>query len=59
VVKQGVALVPLRFQESRDQEYLGETLSEAPIDQLSRVRGLRVPGSGVMARFRDERGPRT
>ncbi len=57
--KQGVALLPLRFQGPREHEYLGETLSEALIDQLSRVRGLRVPGSGVMARFRDERDPRT
>jgi serine/threonine-protein kinase len=58
-VKQGVALLPLRFQGPREHEYLGEALSEALIDQLSRVRGLRVPGSGVMARFRDERDPRT
>ena len=58
-VKQAVALLPLRFQGPREHEYLGETLSEALIDQLSRVRGLRVPGSGVMVRFRDERDPRT
>ncbi|HEX8438001.1 protein kinase domain-containing protein [Archangium sp.] len=58
-VKQGVALLPLRFQGPREHEYLGETLSEALIDQLSRVRVLRVPGTGVMARFRDERDPRT
>lgn len=58
-VKQGVALLPLRYQGPKDHEYLGESLSEALIDQLSRVRGLRVPGSGVTARFRDERDPRT
>jgi serine/threonine-protein kinase len=58
-VKQGVALLPLRFQGPRDFEYLGDSLTEALIDQLSRARGLRVPGSGVTARFRDERDPRT
>ena len=54
-----VAVLPLRFQGPREHEYLGDTLCEALIDQLSRVRGLRVTGSGVMARFRDERDPRT
>ncbi|WP_407653780.1 protein kinase domain-containing protein [Archangium lipolyticum] len=58
-VKQGVALLPLRFQGPRDSEYLGDSLTEAIIDQLSRARGFRVPGSGVTARFRDERDPRT
>ncbi|WP_395808753.1 protein kinase [Archangium minus] len=58
-VKQGVALLPLRFQGPRDSEFLGDSLTEALIDQLSRARGLRVPGSGVTARFRDARDPRT
>jgi serine/threonine-protein kinase len=57
--RQHVAVLPLRFQGPREHEYLGDTLCEALIDQLSRVRGLRVPGSGVMTRFRDERDPRT
>ncbi|MCY1075008.1 serine/threonine-protein kinase [Archangium lansingense] len=57
--KQGVAILPLRFQGPRDSEYLGDSLTEALIDQLSRARGLRVPGSGVTARFRNERDPRT
>ncbi|MFL5353416.1 protein kinase domain-containing protein [Archangium sp.] len=58
-VKHGVALLPLRYQGPRDFEYLGDSLSEALIDQLSRSRGLRVPGGGVTARFRDARDPRT
>jgi serine/threonine protein kinase/tetratricopeptide (TPR) repeat protein len=58
-VKHGVALLPLRYQGPRDSEYLGDSLTEALIDQLSRSRGLRVPGSGVTARFRDARDPRT
>jgi serine/threonine-protein kinase len=58
-VKQGVAFLPLCFQGPRESEYLGDSLTGALIDQLSRVRGLRVPGGGVMARFRDERDPRT
>ncbi|WP_239014494.1 serine/threonine-protein kinase [Archangium violaceum] len=57
-VKQGVALLPLRFQGPRDSEFLGDSLTEALIDQLSRARGLRVPGSGVTARFREARDPR-
>jgi len=59
VPKQGVAILPLRFQGPKDSEYLGDSLTEALIDQLSRVRGLRVPGTGVTARFRNERDPRT
>ena len=56
--KQGVAVLPLRVLGPRDSEFLGETLTEALIDQLSRARGLLVQGSGVMARFRDQRDPR-
>ena len=59
VEKQGVALLPLRYQGPRDFEHLGDSVTEALIDQLSHARGLRVPGSGVTARFRDERDPRT
>jgi serine/threonine-protein kinase len=57
--RQGVALLPLRFQGPREAEFLGDSLTEALIDTLSRVRGLSVMGSGVMARFRQERDPRT
>jgi serine/threonine-protein kinase len=56
--RQGVGLLPLRFQGPREAEFLGDSLTEALIDTLSRVRGLSVMGSGVMARFRQERDPR-
>ncbi len=56
---QGVAILPLRFLGPREQEYLGDTLTDSLIDVLSRTRGLRVPGSGTTARFRTERDPRT
>ena len=55
----GIALLPLRFQGPPDAAYLGESLTEALIDQLSRTRGFHVLGSGVMQRFRDSRDPRT
>jgi serine/threonine-protein kinase len=56
---QGVAILPLRFLGPKEQEYLGDTLTDSLIDVLSRTRGLRVPGSGTTARFRTERDPRT
>jgi serine/threonine-protein kinase len=56
--RQGVALLPLRFQGPREAEFLGDSLTEALIDTLSRVRGLSMMGSGVVARFRQERDPR-
>ncbi|HSP80726.1 MAG TPA: protein kinase [Myxococcaceae bacterium] len=55
----GVAILPLRFLGPREQEYLGEAFTDGLIDSLSRTRGLRVPGSGATARFRQEREPRT
>jgi serine/threonine-protein kinase len=57
--QQGVAILPLRFQGSQEQQYLGDALTEALIDVLSRTRGLRVSSSGSTTRFRDEREPRT
>ena len=57
-VKQEVALLPLRFQGPKESEFLGEALTEALIDQLTRMRGFRVPGNGVTSRFRDARDPR-
>ena len=55
---QGVALLPLRYQGPRDSEFLAESLTDALTDHLSRCRGLRVPGTGVMGPFRDARDPR-
>ncbi|MET0406441.1 MAG: serine/threonine-protein kinase [Cystobacter sp.] len=54
-----LALLPLRYLGPPDSAYLGEILTEALIDQLSRTRGFHVLGSGVMTRFRDTRDPRT
>ncbi|MET0401213.1 MAG: serine/threonine-protein kinase, partial [Cystobacter sp.] len=54
----GVAILPLRFQGPRESEFVAEALTDALIDQLSRARGFRVLGSGVTARFRDQRDPR-
>jgi serine/threonine-protein kinase len=56
--EQGLAVLPLRFIGPREQEYLGDGLTEAVIDVLSRTRGVRVQGSGATARFRNERDPR-
>jgi serine/threonine protein kinase len=58
-VTRGLAILPLRFQGPRESEFLAEALTETLIDQLSRARGFRVLGSGVTARFRDARDPRT
>ncbi len=55
---QGLAVLPLRFMGPRDQEFLGDGLTEAVIDLLSRTRGVQVQGSGATARFRNERDPR-
>ncbi len=55
---QTLAVLPLRFIGPREQEYLGDGLTEAVIDVLSRTRGLRVQSSGATARFRSERDPR-
>ena len=56
--EQSLAVLPLRFIGPRDQEYLGDGLTEAVIDVLSRTRGIRVQSSGATARFRNERDPR-
>jgi TolB-like protein/Tfp pilus assembly protein PilF len=53
-----LAVLPLRFIGPRDQEYLGDGLTEAVIDVLSRTRSVRVQSSGAVARFRNERDPR-
>jgi TolB-like protein len=56
--EQTLAVLPLRFIGPREQEYLGDGLTEAVIDLLSRTRGIRVQSSGATARFRNERDPR-
>jgi serine/threonine-protein kinase len=56
--QQGLAVLPLRFMGPRDQELLGDGVTEALIDLLSRTRGIQVQGSGATARFRSERDPR-
>lgn len=55
---QGLAVLPLRFIGSREQEYLGDGLTEVIIDVLARTRGVQVQSSGATARFRNERDPR-
>jgi TolB-like protein len=55
---QGVAVLPLRYMGAREQEFLGDGLTEGTIDVLSRTRGVRVQSSGATARFRSERDPR-
>ncbi len=54
----GLAMLPLRFMGPREQEFLGDAVTEAVIDLLSRTRGVRVQSSGATARFRSERDPR-
>lgn len=55
---QGVAVLPLRFIGPREQDYLGDGLTEVVIDVLARTRGVQVQSSGATARFRNERDPR-
>jgi serine/threonine-protein kinase len=57
-VRQGLAVLPLRFMGPRDQEFLGDGVADAVIDLLSRTRGILVQASGATARFRSERDPR-
>ena len=57
-VRLGLAVLPLRFIGSREQEFLGDGVTDAVIDLLSRTRGILVQGSGATARFRSERDPR-
>ena len=56
--EQTLAVLPLRFSGPREQESLGDGVTDALIDLLSRTRGLRVQSSGATARFRQERDPR-
>ncbi len=54
----GLAVLPLRFIGPKEQEFLGDAVTEGLIDVLSRTRGARVQSSGATARFRNERDPR-
>jgi serine/threonine-protein kinase len=56
--EQSLAVLPLRFMGPREQEGLGNGVTESLIDLLSRTRGLRVQSSGATERFRHERDPR-
>ncbi|QDF06641.1 serine/threonine-protein kinase [Myxococcus xanthus] len=56
--EQSLAVLPLRFLGAPDQAFLGDGVTEALIDVLSRTRGLRVQSSGATERFRQERDPR-
>lgn len=55
---QGLAVLPLRFIGPREQEYLGDGVTEVVIDVLAHTRGVQVQSSGATARFRNERDPR-
>lgn len=54
-----LAVLPLRYQGPPATAYLADALSDELIDVLSHSRGARVLGSGVTARYRDVRDPRT
>ncbi|MFP2958824.1 protein kinase domain-containing protein [Myxococcus sp. 1LA] len=56
--EQSLAVLPLRFMGSKEQDFLGDGVTESLIDVLSRTRGLRVQSSGATERFRHERDPR-
>ncbi|WNZ59968.1 protein kinase [Myxococcus sp. MxC21-1] len=56
--EQSLAVLPLRFLGASDQAFLGDGVTEALIDVLSKTRGLRVQSSGATERFRQERDPR-
>ena len=56
--RQGLAVLPLRFMGPQDQDFLGDGVTDAVVDLLSRTRGVQVQSSGVTARFRNERDPR-
>lgn len=53
-----LAVLPFRYRGAPDREWLGEALAEELVDVLSNVRRLRVLGTGVTSRFREDRDPR-
>lgn len=52
-----LAVLPFRYRGPKEQDYLGDALSDELVDVLSRTRGLRVLGTGVTTRFRESRDP--
>lgn len=52
-----LAVLPFRYRGPKDEadDALGDVLSEELVDALSRIRGLRVLGTGVTARWRESR----
>lgn len=52
-----LAVLPFRYRGPKEQDYLGDALSDELVDVMSRTRGLRVLGTGVTARFREARDP--
>ncbi len=57
--ERALAVMPFRYHGPRDDDYLGEALTEELVDLLAMTRGLRVSASGAAATFKDERDART
>lgn len=55
--EQKLAVLPFRYRGPKDQSYLADVLTDELVDALSRMRGLRVLGSGATQRFLDARDP--
>jgi serine/threonine-protein kinase len=54
-----IAVLPFRYRGPADRDYLGDALAEELVDALTRVRSLRVVGTGSTARYKTDRDPRT
>lgn len=57
--ERGLAVLPFRYRGPKDEEYLGEALTDELVDVLSMTRGLRVTASGATQRFDGDRDPKT
>jgi serine/threonine-protein kinase len=53
-----LAVLPFRYRGPKDEEGLGDAITDELVDVLARTRGMRVLGSGATARYRDARDPR-